>query len=272
MTRRVDFSNNAPIYDRRHGAVVSYSDLAKICDAAQLKAACRVLDIGAGTGRLSIPLSDRGYTVVALEPARGMREQLRIKAGDRAIETLLAEGSQVPLESASFDAVVVARLLYLTPDWKAILGEASRVLKPNGVLLHEWGNGDPGEEWVQIREKARALFENAGVVAPFHPGARKESEIASYLAGAGFHVTARVDLGNGPLVTLREFLRRLVDGELSYIWEVPVEVRASTLPALQRWAQSRFDLDVQFPNPKKIEWSIYRRHVAQQTVAAVQDE
>jgi SAM-dependent methyltransferase len=188
-----------------------------------------------------------------------MLEQLRIKAGARDVEALLAEGSQVQLVAESFDAAVVARLLYLTPDWKAILGEASRVLKPNGVLLHEWGNGDPGEEWVQIRAKARALFENAGVVAPFHPGAREELEIERYLAGAGFHVTARVDLGAGPLVTLREFLRRLVDGELSYIWDVPIEVRARTLPALQRWAQDHFDLDAQVPSPRKIEWSIHMR-------------
>jgi SAM-dependent methyltransferase len=269
MTRRVDFSRNAAIYDRRHGAAVLNSDLVQVCNAAHLEVGCRVLDIGAGTGRISIPLSDLGYKMVALEPAPGMLEQLRVKADGRGIETLLSEGSQLPIEAASFDAVVMARLLYLTPDWKTILGEAIRVLKPDGVLLHEWGNGSPTEEWVQIREKARVLFQAAGVVAPFHPGASDEMEIENYLAGAGLHVLTRVSLGAGPLVTLREFLRRLADGELSYIWDVPTEVRASSLPVLQQWAQKEFDLEANVSIPKNIEWSIYRRHVIQQTHVAI---
>jgi hypothetical protein len=39
------------------------------------------------------------------------------------------------------------------------------VLAVGGRLLHEWGNGRGDEEWVQIREKARALVEEAGVHA-----------------------------------------------------------------------------------------------------------
>jgi SAM-dependent methyltransferase len=60
-------------------------------------------------------------------------------------------------------------------DWQSVLREALDVLKPGGCLFHEWGNGEADEEWVQIREKARRLFEGAGVKNPFDPGARSEA-------------------------------------------------------------------------------------------------
>ena len=257
-TRRVDFSGNAAIYDQRHGAAVDENGLRRICEAARLAVGSSVLDIGAGTGRVAIPLSDLGYAVVALEPAVGMLEKLRVKAGGRQIRLHQAAGTRLPVETGSVDAAVVARLLYLTPDWRQILDEVHRALKPDGVLLHEWGNGTFDEPWVQIREKARTLFEGEGMFSPFHPGAREESDIDKHLVAVGFHLEARLAVGSGPVVALREFLRRLMDGELSYIWDVPNEIRAKCLPLLQLWAEESLDLDRVVPVPKQIEWAIYR--------------
>ena len=56
-----------------------------------------------------------------------------------------------------------ARLLYLVSDWRDVLRESVRVAKPHASLMHEWGNGTVDEEWVQIRERARRLFEEAGL-------------------------------------------------------------------------------------------------------------
>jgi ubiquinone/menaquinone biosynthesis C-methylase UbiE len=86
-----------------------------------------------------------------------MLAQLREKAGVDKLFTVLAEGSRLPFPSGCFDAVVIARLLYLTPDWRVILAEADRVLAAGRVLLHEWGNGRANEEWVQIRERAQSV-------------------------------------------------------------------------------------------------------------------
>src|SRR5262245_5983967 len=95
----------------------------------------------------------------ALEPARGMLEQLRTKAGETHLLAVVAEGARLPFPPEHFDVVVIARLLYLTRDWPLILRESHRVLAAGGCLLHEWGNGERDEEWVQVREEARRLFE-----------------------------------------------------------------------------------------------------------------
>ncbi len=196
MPERVDYSAHASVYDCRHGAALSDEDLDQLWRAAGLRAGVDVLDVGAGTGRVAIPLSRRGCRVVALEPARGMLEQLRTKAGDTKVSIVIGEGAQLPLPSHRFHAVVIARLLYLTTDWSQILNEARRVLAVGGCLLHEWGNGQIDEEWVRIREEARSLFEQAGVPSPFHPGVRSETAIEETLDG--LRVVRETDVGTGP--------------------------------------------------------------------------
>jgi SAM-dependent methyltransferase len=254
---RIDFSANASVFDRRHGAAISDDGLSRVWMAAGLQVGARVLDIGAG--RVSIPFASRGCNVVAVEPARGMLAQLRAKAGDTAVAAVIAEGSQLPFPVGCFESVVIARLLYLTPDWKAILQEADRVLSAGGCLLHEWGNGQIDEEWVQVREEARRLFEQAAVAAPLHPGVRSESDVDGQLERLGLVREREIDTGPGPAITLREFLRRLVEGELSYIWSVPEDVRAVCLPRLRRWSEQRFDLERVVPMPRELRWTIHRK-------------
>lgn len=267
MTARVDFSPNAGVYDCRHGSALSEQELDRLWSVAILRSGARVLDVGAGTGRVAVPLAARGCRVVAIEPSAAMLARLGAKRGEAAVEAVLGGGAPLPFRSGSFDAVVIARLLYLTPDWRAILSEAARVLAPGGRLLHEWGNGRPGEEWVRVREEARRLFEEAGVREPFHSGVRSEAEVDRALGELGLVRDADVENGAGPAVTLREFLRRLAEGELSYVWSVPLDVRAKSLPRLQRWAEETFDLDRPVAMPRELRWTVHRRRGPIQLVA-----
>ena len=259
MSERVDFSGNAAVYDRRHGAVASDVELRQLWEAASLPIAARVLDLGAGTGRLAIPLAGRGCRVIAIDPSQAMLERLVAKDGNHMVQTVAAEGALLPFTSNSLDVVMIARLLYLTSDWKEILEEAGRVLVPGGCLMHQWGNGDADESWVQIREEARRLFGEAGVKSPFHPGVRSESAIERWLEARGFTVEARIAIGSGPETTVRQFLQRLVTGELSYIWNVPPEIQVRTLPVLEAWAGKHFDLEQAMAMPRELRWTILRK-------------
>ena len=259
MNQRVDFSGNAKVYDRRHGAALAEDVVHRLAAAGAIPSGTNVLDIGAGTGRVAIGLAELGCNVVALEPALGMVATLRTKAGDLPIRVVAGEGAQLPFPGEQFNVVVIARLLYLTADWREILREAHRVLATGGGLLHEWGNGQADEEWVLIREQARTLFEEAGVASPFHPGVRSEREVDEELSLLGFARSADLQLGPGPTVTLAEFLRRLIDGELSYIWNVPKTVQEQCLPGLRAWSEQRFDLERSISMPRELRWTVYRK-------------
>jgi SAM-dependent methyltransferase len=261
MSERIDFSANADIYDCRHGDSVPDEGLRRLWQAAGIHEGARVLDVGAGTGRVAIPSAAQGSKVTAIEPAREMLVRLRAKDDAGRVGAVIAEGARLPFSAGLFDVAVVARLLYLTADWRMILREADRVLGAGGVLLHEWSNGQGDEAWVRIREEARRLFEEAGVAAPFHPGVRAESEVDAQLVALRMARVGQVDMGAGPAITLREFLRRLTEGELSYIWNVPEQVRADCLPRLRRWSEQTFDLEVPIPMPRQVQWTIHRKGV-----------
>jgi SAM-dependent methyltransferase len=256
---RVDFSHNVSTYDRRHGAAIADDAARRLARAASLTSGSRVLDLAAGTGRVAIPLTALGYRVVALDPARPMLDELAKKSPSLSIPRVIAEGARLPFASGSFEAVVIARLLYLVPEWTTLLTEAGRVLAAGGRLLHEWSNGDADEEWVQIREKIRAMFERDGVHNPFHPGVRTEEDVEAFLLEQGMSRSADVRLGAGQPATVGMFLQRLVDGECSYTWAVPKEVAARCLPELQAWAASRFDLTREVPLPREIVWRVYSK-------------
>jgi len=257
--QRVNFSANASIYDRRHGAVLALDIAHDLASRGEVPRYARVLDVGAGTGRVAIAFAAIGYKTVALDPALPMLNELGRKAPEREIQPVVGEGARLPFTAGHFDAVILARVLYLMADWQKVLQQAYDVLKPGGCLFHEWGNGEADEAWVQIREKARTLFEDAGVSNPFHPGARSEAEIDNFLARLGLDLRNELRIGPGPRMTLLDFVEKIVSGEFSYIWNVPKHVRESCLPKLKKWSESTFDLEQSVPVPNDLRWTIYRK-------------
>jgi SAM-dependent methyltransferase len=254
---RVDFSPAANSYDGRHGGLPE-SNARDIAAAAGLRAGNEALDIAAGTGRVAIPFAQLGLRMTAVEPAEKMLELLREKAAGLPVQVVRGEGGKLPLPSASFDAVFIARALYVMRDWREVLGEMRRVLKPGAPFIHEWGNGTPDEEWLQMREKARELFEGAGVVDPFHPGARTEDQVIAELSALGLRETKELRFEGDFEMSLAEFLERIVTGQCSYTWNVPKPIQDATLPALKKWSAERFDLSKKVLLPKEIIWRIYR--------------
>ena len=256
MPQRVGFSANSRIYDRRHGAVIS-DELARTF-ADRLPPNAMIIDIGAGTGRVAVALASKGVQVIAVDPALSMLQALRRKSGEALVLSVGAEGTCLPFRSNSADAIVLARLLYLVEDWQGLLREAKRVLRQGGILFHEWGNGDAGEAWVQVREKARLLFQEAGAAVPFHPGARSEDEVEAYLRDLGFYRMERIEAGAGPAITLSDFLDKIESGEFSYVWNVPKDVQDCCLPQLRRWCENKFDLRKPAPMPAALSWVVYQ--------------
>lgn len=103
-----------------------------------LQAGARVLDLAAGTGKLSRALLAAELDVVAVEPQEAMRERLAQAIGARRALAGLAES--IPLPDATVQAVTVADAFHWF-DHAAALSEIARVLCPGGglaVLTTAW--------------------------------------------------------------------------------------------------------------------------------------
>jgi len=100
-----------------------------------------VLDLGAGTGRLTALLAERFPQVLAVEPLAGMRAVLvRNVPG---VEVLPGDAERIPLDDRSVDAAFVAEAFHWF-DSRAAVRELARVLRPGGVLVvcfNDWLGG-----------------------------------------------------------------------------------------------------------------------------------
>jgi SAM-dependent methyltransferase len=129
-TAATGFARSAQAYERGRPG---YPDAALEWLAERIEGQ-RVVDLGAGTGKLARPLADRGFDLVAIEPVAQMRAVL---AGDDRVEILDGTAEQIPLPDATADAVCVGQAFHWF-DGPRALAEIHRVLRPHGVLALVW--------------------------------------------------------------------------------------------------------------------------------------
>ncbi|MCV7257884.1 class I SAM-dependent methyltransferase [Mycobacterium shimoidei] len=111
-----------------------------------------VLDLGAGTGKLTTRLVERGLDVVAVDPIPEMLEVLRSSLPQT--RALLGTAEEIPLPDNSIDAVLVAQAWHWFDPAQAI-PEVVRVLRPGGRLGLVWNTRDERLGWV--RELGRII-------------------------------------------------------------------------------------------------------------------
>jgi SAM-dependent methyltransferase len=106
----------------------------------------RVLDLGAGTGKLTATLVAVGADVVAVEPDPAMLAELRAVVPD--VEALPGSAESIPLPDRSVDAVLAGHAMHWF-DMAAAGPEIVRVLAPGGVLAGLWNVVDDRVDWVR---------------------------------------------------------------------------------------------------------------------------
>ncbi|HYI61654.1 MAG TPA: methyltransferase domain-containing protein [Acidimicrobiales bacterium] len=116
-----------------------------LCRELGIGPGARVLDLAAGTGKLTRLLVPTGAEVVAVEPVAEMRA--RLQAGVPGASVLDGTAEHLPLPAASVDAVTVAQAFHWF-DPEVALRETARVLGPGGGLGLVWNERDTAEPWV----------------------------------------------------------------------------------------------------------------------------
>jgi SAM-dependent methyltransferase len=112
---------------------------ASALDGVPVPASATVLDLGAGTGKLTRVLVRRYERVIAVEPLDGMRAILERVVPEA--EVLAGRAESVPLGDASVDAVFAAQAFHWFATDDAV-AEISRVLRPGGVFCVIWNGPD----------------------------------------------------------------------------------------------------------------------------------
>jgi SAM-dependent methyltransferase len=122
-----------------------------------------VIDLAAGTGKLTSVIAEQADTVIAIEPVAGMRRVLRERLPH--VRTMEGTAESIQLPDGSIDTVFVGEALHWF-DYPRAFAEIARVLKPGGglaVLYH----GIPGDRPAWFQELSDLIMERRNVD---HPG------------------------------------------------------------------------------------------------------
>jgi SAM-dependent methyltransferase len=157
------FGSAADVYER---ARPSYpADAVRwIAQRARLGRGKTVVDVGAGTGKLTRLLLSTHARVIAVEPVEGMRAMLQERVP--GVEILRGVAEALPLPDRFADAVTAAQAFHWFDHGRA-LPELHRVLKPGGALVLVWNSRDMSDPLQRALEDVLAPLRET---APYQLG------------------------------------------------------------------------------------------------------
>lgn len=132
LTSATGYDLAASNYDKKEGYLDSFEKGEVIKMLGDIKGK-KVLDVGAGTGRLSLDLLSAGATVTAVDVSEEMLKLLKRK--NARIETVVGDAENLPFSNNTFDIVTAAFLVVHLKDPSKFFDEVYRVLKSGGKFL-----------------------------------------------------------------------------------------------------------------------------------------
>jgi SAM-dependent methyltransferase len=217
---------------------------------AQVGADRRVLEIGIGTGRIALPVVEAGCRVIGFDLSADMLHEVRAQLADdgrRArLRIVRADMHAIPLRDNSMDGAMAIHVLHLAQDWRRVLREAARVMRPGAAFIE--GNDwiDPQSVTGALRDELRAKV--AALSPDFMPPAAFAARDAFLheLGGADFQefVVAEWITYASPA----ERLSAIAERRDSESWVLPADLFEVVLEHLRGYAAARWG-DLETPQP-----------------------
>lgn len=207
---------------------------AEIWKVAPDREQVRILDVGAGTGRMGKAFVEADDFYVAVDASLAMLQEFR-KHSDRAL-LIQADGARLPFGSQSFDVVMLMQVLSGAQEWRGLLTEVRRVLRHAGVVAvgHTVHPAHGVDE--RMKRELGAILERMSIELHEPKQARKKS--LGWLessAARSIHVTAATWTGER---TPREFLVRHRSG--ARFNALPPAIQEQAMQKLGVWAEREF--------------------------------
>ncbi len=199
-----------------------------------LRAGRTVLDLGAGTGKLTRALAGTGAMVIAVEPGEAMLAELVRAVPD--VDARIGAAEAIPLEDDSVDAVTAGQAFHWFRHDEAV-AEIHRVLRPGGRLALIWNRRDPDDP---LQEAISSAI--APLAPPDRPGATSwevplaETPLLESVAQADFRFTDVLDSD--------QFVGRI--GSISFVAASSDEERAALEERLRTMVAERGRVELRY--------------------------
>jgi ubiquinone/menaquinone biosynthesis C-methylase UbiE len=237
----LSFDQAADYYDQTRNLPepLASSGIQMILDRLQARAGhnAQLLEVGTGTGRMAVPLSERGANLFGCDLSFKMLARQRAKRP--AVRLAQANAIALPFGKAQFDGVLTIHVLHLVGDWPAALREIRRVLRPGGVFVNSWNPHTEHDIDTRLRDYWRARVEAHGAHWR-RPGVQSREELLAELRNLGASVE---DVNAGRTVN-QVVPQAVIDSIASRVysdtWDVPDGVFGKTINELSAWAAQTY--------------------------------
>jgi SAM-dependent methyltransferase len=217
------FDRAAPAYERGRPEYPSDA-VAYLAQQLDIRAGHTVLDLAAGTGKLTRQLLPFGPRVIAVEPSEGMRRVFR--SAVPSVEPLDGTAEAIPLPDRCVDAVVVGQAFHWFRAPEA-LSEIARVLRPGGGLGLIWNKRDESVPWVARLGEMIHAHDHRGA-----PSAREEAWVAAFGPAGPFGPLTRRDFHLVQRLTPHGVVERVLS--VSFVATAPEEEQRAIASQVRR--------------------------------------
>ncbi|MCC6187437.1 MAG: class I SAM-dependent methyltransferase [Anaerolineales bacterium] len=215
-----------------------------------------LLEVGAGTGRISLPLLERGANLVGCDLSLPMLRRQHEKSA--AARLSQSDAAWLPFAARQFDGLLTIHVLHLVGGWRQALREFARVLRPGGVYVNSWNWQGRGDVDDRLRQYWRSRA--AGPGADWRrPGVQSREELLAEVRAMGASVAellvTRFYLEIAPIDVIGSIASR----HYSETWDVPADVFDRSVSELRAWASQEYgDLSRPLPAERRFLLDVIR--------------
>ena len=215
----------------------------------------RVLDIGAGGGRLGTAFIAAENDYVGVDLSAGMLREFAARA--RAARLVQANGERLPFRDAAFDAVLLIQVFGGLSGWRKVIAEARRVLRRGGAIVV--GRTQMPADGIDARMKAQLDSILAACHRAEHRAHRANArdEALGWLAANAQSRDTVTAATWAAVRTPRGFMDRHSGG--ARFAQLPESIRTRAMDQLGVWAVATFgSLTREFAEPHSFELQVFR--------------
>ena len=223
---------------------------AAVLDAAGV-ARPRLLDLGAGSGRIGRPFVAAGDDYVGADLSLGMLQAFAARR-DGAARLVQADGLRLPFGDAAFDAVMLVQVFGGMSAWQTFAGEVRRVLRtPGAVLIGRTVAPEDGVDARMKRQLGVILGEGDG------RGGKAREKVEQIFRAGATHSERRSVASWSAQRTPRQFIGRHRSG--ARFSKLPDAVKDDAMRKLGAWAEQAFgSLDAASSETHSFELHVFR--------------
>ncbi len=232
-SQSLSFDRAVGFYDQTRGLNESIATHGIQAIFDQVGAHAAVLEVGAGTGRIGVPLLQRGANWIGCDLSMEMMRKLREKLPQARLAQ--SDATRLSFPAERFDAVLTIHVMHLVGAWRTALREYRRVLKPGGMYINSWHWHAVTSISHRLREYWRRRVEAYGADWR-RPGAQDNDEVVDELKSMGAQVDRREVVRGISQTSPRESIDGLAQRFQSDTWNIPDDILSTTVQELREWA------------------------------------